>query len=73
MGVPAGSVIVMRAPGSPRPVTCAPSAETVAVGAAGSVVSGAVSVIRGETLPAASTCVTASVWPSTCAAESVAA
>ena len=69
---PASPVTVTRAPGSPVPATDAPSAATVAVGAAGAVTSSATSAVERETLPAASACVTDSVWPSSCGVASVA-
>ena len=55
------------APGSVRPVTVVPSAFNVAAGAAGAVLSSAVTVAESETLPAGSLTVTFTVSPLVCA------
>ena len=68
---PTGLRIEMVAPASPVPVTDRPSPPTVAVGASGAVMSGAVSATVGEALPAASLWPTTSVWRSTCGVASV--
>ena len=70
-GMPRESAIVIRAPGAPVPVTLAPSPAIVAVGAAGAVMSGAVSGSVGEALLAASVWRAVSVSPFVCAGESV--
>ena len=66
--VPAGVVTVTVAPGSAVPTTAPPPGATVAVGAAGAVVSGAVTESGGEALPAASVWTTVRGWPFACAA-----
>ena len=63
---PSGPTTRTVAPGSPDPVTVVPSADRVAAGAAGGVMSGAASVTAGETLPAGSLCVTVRVPPLAC-------
>ena len=62
-GLPAASWTLTVAPGSPVPVTTVPSADTLATGAAGGVMSGAVRLTVGEWLPAPSVCPTVSVPP----------
>ena len=60
------TVIVALAPAVP--VTAAPSGETLATGASGwspTTRSGAIAIVVGDRLPAASRCVTASRSPST--------
>ncbi len=59
------------APGSPEPVTIVPLPLIVASGRAGGVISGAVSGLGGEALPAASAWLTVSAWPLACAVVSV--
>ncbi len=70
--MPSASLMVTIEPASALPVTVSPSSLTATpVGAAGAVVSGAVIVAAGETLPAASVAVTLKVCPLVCAAGSV--
>ena len=71
-GLPAASWTVTVAPGSPVPVTTVPSGETLATGAAGGVMSGAVTLTGVETLWAASAWVTCNTWPLVCGVVSVA-
>ncbi len=66
IGCPSGPTTRTVAPGSPDPVTVAPSADRVAAGAAGGVMSGALTVAAGEVLPAGSACVTVRVPPLAC-------
>ncbi|EZP50247.1 hypothetical protein BW41_03204 [Sphingomonas sp. RIT328] len=64
--VPPAPLIVTRAPGSPVPLTTVPVPSIATVGAAGAVTSGAVTESGGETLPAASPCVTVTAPPFAC-------
>ncbi|EZP50248.1 hypothetical protein BW41_03205 [Sphingomonas sp. RIT328] len=70
--VPAAVTTLTVAPASPVPVTCVPSAETVATGCTGAVRSGAVVLALPEPLPAASDWLASTRSPLTCGAESVA-
>ena len=63
---PFGSVISTVAPGSPVPETMVPSSLISRTGASGAVVSGAVTVASGDSLPAASVCVPVSSSPLVC-------
>ena len=60
---PAALRTVTVAPGSPVPVMVVPWPLIAAVGTAGGVMSGALIVVAGETLPAASVWVTVICWP----------
>ena len=66
IGWPPALVTWTVAPASPVPVSVVPSVLTVATGAVGAVVSGAVTVVAGEALPAASLWVTVRLPPAVC-------
>ncbi len=64
--VPSAARTRTVAKGSPVPVTLAPSAAMVAIGAGGAVRSGAATVAGGDGLPAGSVCTADRVWPLIC-------